>query len=168
MRFYLSCTAWLTRLGGLFSALLLVYAVLHVLLDIVLRVGFGTSTHMMSELVGYAVGAMTFLALAYTEEQNGLIRVGLLRSSLSPQNLIRLDVICLSCTFLICSFVAYYIWLVVKRDYIRGRLSIGMAEIPMWIPQAVLLVGLLIFLLQLIASIIRLLSRQQQPEMEAQ
>jgi len=167
MRFYLICTAWLTRLGGLLSALLLVYAVLHVLLDIVLRVGFSTSTHMMSELVGYAVGAMTFLALAYTEEQNGLIRVGLLRSRLSHKNVVRLDVVCLGSTILICGFVAYYIWLMVKRDYIRGRLSIGMAEIPMWIPQAMLLVGLLIFLLQLIASIIRLLDGQRQPETEA-
>src|SRR5699024_7242225 len=167
MRFYLICTAWLTRLGGLLSALLLVYAVLHVLLDIVLRVGFSTSTHMMSELVGYAVGAMTFLALAYTEEQNGLIRVGLLRSRLSHKNVVRLDVVCLGSTILICGFVAYYIWLMVKRDYIRGRLSIGMAEIPMWIPQAMLLVGLLIFLLQLIASIIRLLDGQRQPEAEA-
>lgn len=166
MRFYLSGTAWLTRLGGILSALLLVYTVLHVLLDIVLRVGFSTSTHMMSEFVGYAVGAMTFLALAYTEERNGLIRVGLLRAHLSSKNVLRLDVLCLGFTALICGFVAYYIWLMVKRDYIRGRLSIGMAEIPMWIPQAILLIGLVIFILQLIASIIRLLSGQHQPDME--
>lgn len=166
MRFYLMGTAWLTRLGGGVSALLLIYAVLHVLLDIVLRVGFGTSTHMMSEFVGYAVGAMTFLALAYTEEQNGLIRVGLLRARLSPKNVVRLDVLCLGLTALICGFIGYYIWLMVKRDFIRGRLSIGMAEIPMWIPQAVLLAGIVIFLLQLIASIIRLLSGWRQPDLE--
>lgn len=167
MRFFLTFSAWLTRCGGVVSAGFLVYAVLHVLLDIVLRVGFGTSTHIMTEFVGYAVGGMTFLALAYTEEHHGLIRVGLLRSRLSEHNGIRLDVACLGLTAMICGFIAYYIWLMVKRDYIRGRLSIGMAEIPMWIPQAIMLAGLIVFLLQLLSSIIRLLNGQRQPNTEA-
>ena len=167
MRFYLRFSRWLTQVGAVLSALLLVYAVLHVLLDIVLRVGFGTSTHIMSEFVGYAVGAMTFLALAYTEEHQGLIRVGILRSRLSVKNAMRLDVLCLALTAIICSFIGYYIWLMVKRNFIRGRLSIGMAEIPLWIPQSILLVGLVIFLLQLISSIIRLLSGQRQTQQEA-
>ena len=55
-----------STIGIWISAGLLVYMVVHVNLEIILRSFFATSTNAMSEYVGYALGAMTYLSLAHT------------------------------------------------------------------------------------------------------
>lgn len=149
----------LSLFGAWLSAFLLIYSVCHVLVDIVLRVGFGTSTHTMDEMVGYAVGAMTFMALAYSESQRSLIRVNVLHGFLSRKSGHVLDLVCLLLTLGSTAFLFFFMGRVTLRDFERGRVSIGMAEIPLWIPQSILLVGLAIFMVQLVASMVGLCIR---------
>ena len=66
------------------SAALLVLMVLHILLEIVLRSFFASSTFVLDEFVGYGVAAMTFLSLGYALETDSLIRVQLLLGRSAP------------------------------------------------------------------------------------
>ena len=52
-----------SALGLWVSAGLLVYIVIHVNLEIVLRSFFGSSTNSMGEFVGYAIGALAIWTL---------------------------------------------------------------------------------------------------------
>lgn len=65
-----------SSLGLWISAALLVYIVVHIMLEIILRNFFGSSTSSMGEYVGYAMGAMTYLAIAHTFASRRHVRVG--------------------------------------------------------------------------------------------
>ena len=67
-----------SRLAAQLSAVLLVAMVCHIIVEIVLRSFFATSTFVLDEVVGYGVAAMTFLSLGYALEQGAMIRVNVL------------------------------------------------------------------------------------------
>ena len=68
-----------------FSALLIVYMLLHIVVEIVLRAFFDTSSFVLEEFVGYALAAMVFMALAATHREGRLIRVNLLAGAMGPR-----------------------------------------------------------------------------------
>ncbi|WP_417251253.1 TRAP transporter small permease subunit [Castellaniella sp.] len=154
---YISLTARVSVLGAWVSGLLLVYSVGHILLDIVLRVGFGTSTHTMDELVGYAIGATIFWSLAYAQTRDGLIRVTLIPSLLKSENSKKwLDAVGLVLALLTAIFLAYFMTRIAHTNFLNGRRSIGMAQVLIWMPQTFMLLGLYAFILQTFASILAL------------
>lgn len=167
MTLFLRIVSRLSLFSAWASAALLIYATGHMLFEIFLRYFFNQSTHIVGEFVGYAVGGMTFLALAYSEEQKGLIRVNILSASLCPALRKVLDTACLAMVFGMMGFLTYYVGRIVIRDYERGRLSIGLSEIPTWIPQSILLFGLVMFLIQLLASMLRIVSDTSSPSRDA-
>jgi len=60
-------------------------------------------------------------------------------------------VVGLGVTWLLISFM----WVRVARDWARNTVSSSIAEMPMWIPQGIILAGLCLLFLQLIALLIR-------------
>ena len=64
-----------SRLAAAVACLLLVGMVFLILYEMVLRAVFSTSTFVLSEFVGYAVSACTFLSLGYALEHGSLVRV---------------------------------------------------------------------------------------------
>lgn len=143
--------------GLVLAALLLIYMVCHISLEIVLRAFFASSTYAMDEYVGYAVGAMTFFALAHTFRSGRHIRVNLLISGLYGRAAVVVEVICILFTFAIGLFLARFIWRILVRDFTRGSVSPTMHETPMWIIDAAIFAGLVLFLVQLAASLIETL-----------
>ena len=139
------------------ASLLLVYMVLHISLEIVLRALFGTSTYSMDEYVGYAVGAMTFLALAHTFRSGQHIRVGLLTSRLRGRAAVAVEALCILFTFGIGVFLARFVWRMLARDFSRGSVSSTLNETPLWFIDAAIFVGLVLFLIQLVASLVETL-----------
>lgn len=136
------------------AAALLVYMVIHIILEIVLRNFFATSTNTMSEYVGYATGAMAFLALGHTFVSRKHVRVSLLRRFLAGKIAIAVELFCIAVTFAMFAFMARYIWLVLARDFVRGSVSPGLVPTPTWYIAAAVFTGLVIFLIQLLASAI--------------
>jgi hypothetical protein len=56
--------------------------------------------------------------------------------------------------------VIYYFWTkTVWRDLVRDTRSESIAEIPLWIPEGVAFVGLLLFALQLFTMLLQLILR---------
>lgn len=135
------------------SAALLVYMTCHITLEIILRSFFSTSTFSMDEFVGYAVGAMTFLALADTFRHRKHIRVSLLTGYLQGRSAaLVVELICIALTFGVTLFLSRFIWRTLARDFSRGSVSPSLMEVPLWWMDAVIFAGLVLFMLQLLSS----------------
>ncbi len=157
----------LSRLSAYAAALVCALMLSHILLEIVLRTFFGLSTYLVDEFVGYGVGAMGFLALGYCLEKGALIRVNLLLGALPHGGQRALDILCGTLTLAAMSIPIWFFWVSVQRNFTRGIRSPTVAEIPMWIPESVLLFGMVLFWVQLLAFTLRAVTGAPSPAGEA-
>ncbi len=148
----------MSRLAGYASAVILVGMVGHILFEILLRTFFNTSTYVLDEFVGYGVAAMTFLALGYSMQEGALIRVNILLIRTHGAFRRGLELICIFSTLVLGCYVFYYFWRNWKRDWDRGAVSESIAEIPMWIPEGLVVIGMALFIIQLFAYFVRVVT----------
>lgn len=153
----------LSRLSAVLAALILIAMVGHVLFEIILRTIFATSTFVLSEFVGYGVAAVTFLSLGYALEHGSLIRVNLLIGRLEGRTLRVFECLSALGALFVVSVLIRFFWISVERNWVRGRVSSSIAEVPMWIPEGLVLVGLAVFWLQLVAYFLRQISDAPPP-----
>lgn len=159
--FFIRLASFIAKLGGVFSAILMAAMTLHVILEIFLRAFFNSSTFVLDEFVGYGVAAMTFMTLGYALETNSLIRVNILLVRIRSQFGRRLvEVLCALVALIVSSYITFYFWKSVSRNFTRGVTSETMAEIPLWIPESLVLIGLGIFMIQLLAYILKVILGQ--------
>ena len=163
MRAFQAAIFTVSRVAAALSCAMLVGMVAHILYEIVLRVFFSSSTYVLDEFVGYEVAACTFLALGYSLEHGTLIRVNLLLERLSGRARRMLDALCAIATLLMTSLLINYYWLNVQRSWTLNRVSSSIAEVPLWIPEAAVLAGMLVFWLQLFAYLLRQLTGEPSP-----
>ena len=142
-----------SRAGLALAAYALVAMVTLVLIEIVLRGVFATSTFVLEEFLGYSVAATTFLTLGSALAHGALIRVSLLLGRLGPQARRQAEVVSLLAALFCTGFLGWFILLKTLRDFGRGTVSATIAQVPVWIPETVVLSGLLIFALQLLARL---------------
>lgn len=161
MRLFQAAVFAVSKFAGRVSAAILVAMVAHVILEIALRGFFHTSTFVLDEYVGYGVAAMTYLSLAYAFEEGSLIRVNLVLVRLRGRLRRIVEYFCVVATLGVTVFVAAFFWRSVKRNWDRGAVSESMAETPLWIPEALVFVGLALFAVQLLAYLLRLLGGEQ-------
>jgi len=148
----------LSKIAAYISAVILVYMVLHVLFEISLRVFFSRSTYVLDEFVAYGTAAITFLCLAYSLHDESLIRIGMLLNRLKGKARMALEFFSISITLAIVIYITYYFWVkTFWRDLIRGTTSESIAEVPLWIPETFALIGILLFGLQLLTMLLRLI-----------
>ena len=109
-------------------------------------------------LLGLVLLGATFTGLAYTFTVGGHIRVDLLHNAL-PEKVQRiLDIVV---TVIALSSTALGIWysvLLTYDSYDFGDVSIGMVPVPLWIPQAVMVVGLAWLLIALLDTLVGLVT----------
>jgi len=158
MRSFQAVVRALSGAAAWLSAALLVYMVSHILLEIVLRNVFATSTFVLDEFVGYGVAAMTYLTLAYALREGSLIRVNLLLIRTRGPVRQGMEVFCVLATLALTVFLGWYFWIGLARDWQRGTTSYSIAEVPLWIPEGAVFVGLVLFGLQLFAYLVDLLA----------
>jgi len=148
----------LAKLAAWLSAGIMIYMVLHVLLEITLRVFFARSTYVLDEFVAYATASITFLCLAYALHDNSLIRVGMLIDRFRGKPRLILELFSVATMIGIVAMVTYYFWTkTFWRDLVRGTVSESIAEVPLWIPEIFALIGLWLFGLQLVTMLLRLI-----------
>lgn len=141
--------------GAVLACAVLVGMVALIVWEIVLRSVFDSSTFVMDEFVGYGVAAATFLALAHALGQGEIIRVGLLIDRLRPGPRRWLEALSALIGLLTVTPLIHFFWLRVARAWTRGSVSNSVAQVPMWIPEAVVMTGLVLLWLQLVAHLIR-------------
>jgi len=154
----------LSLFGAWVSAFLLVYMVCHILMEIFFRTVLDSSTYSLDEFVGYAVAAMTFLSLGHAFQRKSLIRVNILTNAIRGKLFQFVEVLCIIFTFSIMAFFARYIWRSLSRNYERGTVSPTLTETPIWIVETVFFIGLCIFLIQMLVSVLSVVVKKPQDQ----
>jgi TRAP-type C4-dicarboxylate transport system permease small subunit len=163
MRGFQTAAFGLSRIAAGLACLVVILMVLLILYEIVLRTFFASSTYVLDEFAGYGVAAVTFLALGYSFEHGSMIRVGLLVGRLTGKARRALEVFCALATLWVTSLLVWYLGLAVRRSWTRGEVGNSIAEVPQWIPEGLVLLGLGVFWLQLFAYLIRQITGEPPP-----
>lgn len=157
---------WLDRLSAILSLIAAQVAVVIlvgvtglILTEIVLRSFFARSTQIVEEYVAYGLGTMVFLGLAQAMRTGALVRVDIVLGKLGPAARRGFEIGTCVVTLVVMSFVVYYLSQRVGRDLARGTISMTRAATPMWIPNAVVCTGMVIFMLQVLVYMIGLFRR---------
>lgn len=141
----------ISALAAYAAGVILILMVALILYEITLRSFFGASTYVMDEFVGYGVATMTFLSFAATLKDGIFIRVkmGVARMGPATRRLVEIG----SCAVgtVLCAFLTWHILRIVIRDFTRGTVSNSIVEVPLWIPEAAMALGLTIFVAQFAA-----------------
>ncbi|WP_110667853.1 TRAP transporter small permease [Salinicola halophilus] len=116
------------------------------------RLGYEISG--VSEIAAYLLVGATFLSLAYTFRHHAHIRVTLIVSKLAPRIRVWSEVACLAVSLALTVLLSWELVGLVNESLEYGDVSAGLLAIPLWIPQSVLVVGLLLLCLALLEALI--------------
>ena len=160
VRYFHSFTHGLSMLGVAAAVLILLGMTALILTEVVLRTFFAASTHAADELVGYGIAGLGFLALGHALDRNALIRMNLVISHLRPDGTARraVEVVCTLMGIFSCSIAFIFFARNVIRNYERGYVSETVAQVPLWLPELFVAIGLAIFVLQLVSYLVRTLA----------
>lgn len=141
----------LSTLGAILAALIFLGMSALIVTEVILRNAFGRSTLVASEFSGYALATMTYLSLAFTFREGSHIRITFLLDRL-PGALRRAMEVLLTSFAAVVTFTAVLaVWEMVRTSYERGTIAYTVARTPLYVPQAIVLAGLLLLLLQLVS-----------------
>ncbi|NYS23702.1 TRAP transporter small permease [Rhodobacteraceae bacterium 2376] len=114
----------------------------------------GIAVPSLAEIGGFLFVASSSLALPYTLRAAGHVRVTLLLRLVGPAVNRALTVLVLAAGLGLAVFATWHIGLRMLDTYTMGRVSYGLLRIPLWIPQAVMTTGFVIFCLALLDELI--------------
>lgn len=126
---------------------------LHIIFEIILRNFFDKSTFVLDEFVGYAVSAMAFLALGETFRNGALIQVSLVRDAVSWRWRLYLELFGNVAAGFVGIMLFFFIGRSVLKNITRGTLSSSVAEVPQFIPEGIVWIGVAVFLLRVVEAV---------------
>jgi len=144
-RLYLFC--------GYLAALCLAMIAPMVIANIVGR-WIGVFVPGTNEIGGYLMAAVGTLGLAYTFGLNGHIRVSMLVDRLKPTRRRQIEILSLLAAFIVITFLAKHLLDMVLLSFEYGDRSSGTDNIPIWIPQAPMVFGVVVFAISLLHAIL--------------
>ena len=145
---------------GVIGAIAMMVLAVCVFLSIAMR-QLGLYVAGLTEYSGYAMGASSFLALAYTFRAGGHIRVALLRNRLARPGQLALEVWCMALASILSSFLAYYL---VRMSWTSWRFeekSEGAAATPLWIPQSLVAAGATVMAIAAVHALVLTIARRE-------
>lgn len=141
--------------AAIVSATILSLMTLLILVEITLRM-FSKSTYMSDVLSGYGVAAITFLSAAWALETGAMIRVNLFTTQMGSTLRWVCEAFVLVCVEIMLLFLAHYEWKTAYKLWRRGSEAEHFISIPLWIPEAIFLVGLCLLALHVLVRFLRL------------
>ena len=130
--------------SGYIAAIFLILIAVFILTGIASRI-FGFYIRGLTEYSGYSLASASFLALAYTFNENAHIRITLFLEKAKGKLLKFLTFWCLGVSTFFSGFLAFYLikmWIVSIQLAERSQ---GADEILLWIPQTGVALGSTIF-----------------------
>jgi len=155
---------------GVVSAVLIMFGLVLILIEIVIRGTYGGTLYIALEYVRYITSAITFLALAYTLKEKGHIRVNFLNERLNDRQRIMVDMYAFLVGFVMASILTITSFNFFYGHLLSGSTAYTLSQTPMAIPTFFLPLGLFIFTLQFAAEFFRsiiLLRTGQSSEVES-
>lgn len=106
----------------------------------------------LAQISGFLLVGASFLGLAYTFIHGGHIRVTLLIGRLAPAARVWVEVLCLAIALALCLYLAWNLYWLLDDSIAFGETSYGLVPIPLWIPQSLMLAGVVLFCLALLEA----------------
>jgi len=151
---------FLYRLSGYIAAMFLILVAIFILTGIASRI-FGFYIRGLAEYSGYCMAASSFLALAYTFNEKGHIRITLFLEKANKSIKRFLELWCLSIATFFSGFLSFYFikMLIISINF-KER-SEGADEIYIWIPQVTVALGSAIFFICVLHNFILLIIKKR-------
>lgn len=159
-RLYLM-SGWLAALYIVAITLLVFAQVLLNLVDRLAKLFTGTAIGLTipsySDFTGFFLAATSFLALAYTLQAGEHIRINLITSHLSKrlQTVFEISSLCIALALTL--YMTWYTYLMTYDSWQYHDMSSGVVAVPLWIPQAHLIIGLVILAIALLDNLVQIL-----------
>ena len=150
----------LYRYSGYVASFFLILILVSIVLGIASRI-FGFYIRGLTEYSGYSLAAASFLALAYTFNENAHIRITLFLERTKGALLKLLTIWCLAVSTFFSGFLAFYfikMWVVSIQIAERSQ---GADEILVWIPQTGTVLGCIIFFLCILHNFLKIFFKRQ-------
>ena len=144
----------LYRYSGYVASFFLILILVFIITGIASRI-FGFYIRGLTEYSGYSLATTSFLALAYTFNDNAHIRITLFIEKAKGGTLKFLTLWCLTASTFFSGFLSFYL---VKMCFVSIQLeerSQGADEILIWIPQTGVALGSIIFFICIFHNLIK-------------
>jgi TRAP-type C4-dicarboxylate transport system permease small subunit len=129
--------------------------------EVLLRTFANRSTLVADEMAGYLLVAMTFLGLAPSLRGGAFIRIDTYRDRLRGGARRALDVALVAVALAYAITVDWYLWDLLAGTWRLGTTSIQVSRTPLWIPQAVMAVGGLLLILELVVEMVLVITADE-------
>lgn len=136
----------------------------HISLEIILRAVFSTSTFVLDEFVGYMVAAMIFCAAGSCLRAKSHLRVGLLLDRLGFWARNVAEGLALVGLIFAALLLTEHYFAAATRAWSRATVSQTVAQVPLWIPFAMIVLGSANLALQGIARLALVVTGQLRPD----
>ena len=144
------------------SGICLTFMFLLVTAEVIDRSIIGNSLLIVDETIGYLMLPIVFFGGIIALDENKFIRVSVLYDHFSPKVKHVLN-ICFYILFLIYNGLClYYCFLAMATDFSFGTVSGSLLKMPLWIPKATIVIGLLIMEIYLITRIVTTIKRKEE------
>jgi TRAP-type transport system small permease protein len=143
-----------SELANRVSGFAVVFMMLLIVTEVVLRKFFSRSTTICDEYTGYFQATVIFMSLAQCLRENRHINVDLILRKLPPSTSHVVNIANDLISLAFGSILLWASWKLAWESYLFGTTSYGPSNTPLFLPQAVVLIGLLIFLLQILFSLL--------------
>jgi TRAP-type mannitol/chloroaromatic compound transport system permease small subunit len=157
MRAFVRAVDRISHLCGMLAAVLVIVLVVLMLYDVVLRYAFNAPTSWGNDLNAFLMGGSFVLSIAYAMSTDAHVRVDLLYNERTRPRMAYVDLIGL--TLIVLPALTFITWglLIHLEDGIRTgeRTGSGGWNPVVWPFRAVMLIGFLIFTVQVVAEIIK-------------
>ncbi len=144
-----------SKVGAYLSSLAMLSIVGLILVEIVLRTLFHTSTLVSDEYSGYMMVATIMMGVSYTFAQGSHIRITIISERLHGRAAQGIDLIVTLAALVLCSYALYHSLWMVQDTFSYRILADSISETPLYIPQVMIPVGFLLLELQLVAHFLR-------------
>lgn len=151
---------WTAALSGVVAGALAVAMMLVIGAGVFGRAVFGRNLIVgHEEIAGYLLAALVAFGLAASFASGSFVKVEIAYNKLPLMIQSVLLTVFTGILVIILAIMVYETYLLSMQSFNYGTRSIGSTEIMIWIPQSIFSIGLFVFFLHLIATMIQLFNR---------
>lgn len=152
---------WIGQAGAYLACVGYIVMALAITSEALVRNIINISTLVADEVTSYLLAFAVFIALAYTWQTGGHLRITLIYERLNEKIQWVLELIIVIIGIISITFLT--IWItknLVIYSYMNKVTSQSVLMLPLWIPQTTLVIGLSLLILALIVSLSRLITHK--------
>jgi TRAP-type C4-dicarboxylate transport system permease small subunit len=160
---FIGAVAWLSQLGGIAAAALLLAAVLVICQMVFVRYVLQGSAIWQHEFATFSLIGATFIGAPYVLLTHGHVNVDLLPVYLGPRGRFVLALLAALISLTFCIILSWYGFQFWYQSYVEGWHAQTVWRPPLWVPYAAVPLGMGLMSLQYIAEILALVTGRQAP-----